>query len=350
MGSVKDLKILKEPTDDRMGIGQFNFSDRYSVFDWGQMPDTIPNKGAALCVMGAFFFEQAEKNNGSNTHYRGLITEDGKRIATKELSQPLTTMEVNLVRVLRPTFADGKYDYSIFHPALKNFLVPLETIYRNSLPEGSSVFGRLEKGELKPNDLGLDHYPKPGEILPKVMLDVSTKLEQRDRYISWEEAKIIAGLENNDVHDIKTDLLDSEMMIRNEVEKIGLKNEDGKLEFAYNAAGSLMIVDVMGTLDECRFTYNGFHVCKEVARNFYRPTEWYQKLKNAKEIATQKGIKEWKQFCDVQPPALDPQLKNNISQMYMSVANGLLRTRLFESPKIDEVVKEYQEIANRLKL
>ena len=32
----------------------FDYSDAYSVFDWGRMPDTIPGKGSALaCVPAA---------------------------------------------------------------------------------------------------------------------------------------------------------------------------------------------------------------------------------------------------------------------------------------------------------
>ena len=55
MGSVKDLEIVEKPTADTMGVGKFHFSDRYSVFDWGEMPDHIDGKGAALCLMGSLF-------------------------------------------------------------------------------------------------------------------------------------------------------------------------------------------------------------------------------------------------------------------------------------------------------
>ena len=57
MGSVKDLKIIEKATENKAGVGQFYYSDRYSVFDWGEMPDAIKDKGKALCMMGAFFFE-----------------------------------------------------------------------------------------------------------------------------------------------------------------------------------------------------------------------------------------------------------------------------------------------------
>ena len=40
----------------------FEYSDRYSIFDWGEMPDHIDQKGIALNRMGAAFFEYLEKH------------------------------------------------------------------------------------------------------------------------------------------------------------------------------------------------------------------------------------------------------------------------------------------------
>jgi phosphoribosylaminoimidazole-succinocarboxamide synthase len=143
MGSVKDLQVIQKPTQDAMGIGRFLFSDRYSVFDWGEMPDHIPNKGAALCLMGAYCFERLEAK-GVQTHYRGLVNEKGKAVKVDELTQPSSIMEVSLVNVYKPqtSIVNGKivHDYSLYTPSLKNCLIPLEIIYRNGLPEGSSVF------------------------------------------------------------------------------------------------------------------------------------------------------------------------------------------------------------------
>ncbi len=61
MGSVKDLEVVEKPTRGAMGVGRFRFSDRYSVFDWGEMPDRIGCKGEALCLMGAYCFEKLEE-------------------------------------------------------------------------------------------------------------------------------------------------------------------------------------------------------------------------------------------------------------------------------------------------
>ncbi|GAI02522.1 unnamed protein product [marine sediment metagenome] len=59
-------------------------------------------------------------------------------------------------------------------------MVPMEIMYRNSLPEGSSIFRRLKNGQISYEDLGLDHYPNLGEKLEKPFFDVSPKLKPWD--------------------------------------------------------------------------------------------------------------------------------------------------------------------------
>jgi phosphoribosylaminoimidazole-succinocarboxamide synthase len=345
MGSVKDLEVIKKPTGNALGVGRFHFSDRYSVFDWGEMPDQIENKGAALCIMGAYCFEELHER-GIKTHYRGLIDKAGKTVTVEELEQPTSTMEINLVNVLRPKaiMKDGKlhYDYRMYTPSLRNFLVPLEIIYRNGLPEGSSVFKRLEEGVITIEMLGLDHFPRPGERLSKPIFDVSTKLEQGDRYLTWDEAKELAGLSDEEVEDIKTLLLKVNKMITQIALKADLENEDGKIELAFDPQRRLMIVDVVGTLDECRFTYHGLHVSKEIARQFYRKTDWYNDVEEAKKRAETEGVSDWKKLCRSKPPKLDLSLKRTISEMYMSVANELTEKRMFDVPSLTEIVKRFR--------
>ncbi|PSQ38766.1 phosphoribosylaminoimidazolesuccinocarboxamide synthase, partial [Halobacteriales archaeon SW_10_66_29] len=60
MTSVKNFRVAAAATADALGRGAFAFTDDYSVFDWGKMPDEIPDKGASLCTMGAFNFELLE--------------------------------------------------------------------------------------------------------------------------------------------------------------------------------------------------------------------------------------------------------------------------------------------------
>jgi phosphoribosylaminoimidazole-succinocarboxamide synthase len=346
MGSVKDLQVIQKPTSTTMGTGRFLFSDRYSVFDWGEMPDHIEGKGSALCLMGAYCFEQLERL-GVQTHYRGLVNGAGRAVRVAELKEPSSIMEVALVNVYRPkiTAVNSKivHDYSQYDSALKNCLIPLEIIYRNGLPEGSSVFKRLQQGKVTLNDLGLDHVPKPGETLAIPIFDVSTKLEETDRYVTWTEAQKIAGLSDQEIADVKTVLLKADETITKAASNANLKNEDGKIELAFNEKRELMLVDVLGTLDECRFTFNEVHVSKEVARQFYKKTRWYHDLEQAKKEAEANGIQDWKALCKSKPPKLDPKLKTVISQMYMAVANEMTNKKLFDTPKLAKVIDDYKE-------
>jgi phosphoribosylaminoimidazole-succinocarboxamide synthase len=342
MGSVKDLEVVKKPTRDAMGVGRFHFSDRYSVFDWGEMPDHIEGKGAALCLMGAYCFERLEEKD-VKTHYKGLVAQDGKLASFEELEQPINIMEFNLVNVFKPRayIENGKlkYDYSVFTPNLRNYLIPLEIMYRNGLPKGSSIFRRLERGLITVEELGLNHYPEPGERLSKPVFDVSTKLEEKDRYVTWGEAQKIAGLTDEEMEEVKALLLKVDETITWIVSKAGLENEDGKIELAFDPERRLMVVDVVGTLDECRFTYNGLHVSKEIARQFYRKTKWYRDVEEAKKRAEE--VRNWRKLCKSNPPKLDPPLKAIISEMYMAAANELTNRKLFNAPSLTDVIKKY---------
>jgi phosphoribosylaminoimidazole-succinocarboxamide synthase len=345
MSSVKDLEVITRPTHKDMGGGRFHFSDRYSVFDWGEMPDLIEGKGQALCLMGAYCFEKLEEK-GIKTHYRGILSKSGKVVRVRELTQPADTMEIDLVNVYRPEsyIKDGKlqYDYGMYKSHLTNYLIPLEIIYRNGLPDGSSVFKRLEEGQMTIQNLGLSRYPKPGDRLSKPIFDVSTKLEEKDRYLTWKEARDIAGLSIEEVEEIRDLLFSVNKIITQLALKADLENEDGKIELAFDPQRRLMVVDVVGTLDECRFTYNGLHVSKEIARQYYKKTSWFKDVEEAKTRAETEGVKEWKSLCRSQPPKLESRLKSLIGEMYMAAANEVTERRFFEVPCLADVVDKYK--------
>lgn len=334
MGSVKDLTIIDAPTKEKCGRGRFFFSDRYSVFDWGEMPDHITNKGKSLCLIGAYFFEKLEKI-GIKTHYYGVVFDRAPKFL-HQISEPVDTMEVKLVRVIEPASGSSGYDYSCYQQENGNFLIPLEVIYRNSLPPGSSVFKRLREGKITPEDLGLDHMPKPGEKFDQPLLDVSTKLEATDRYLSWEEAQQIANLSDEEVKQIKDTTLTVNHLITDEVERIGLTHEDGKVEFAFDEERRLMLVDVLGTPDECRFTYQGIPVSKEAARIYYRRIPWYQEVEEAKK----KNAQRWKELVKSTPPPLSPKMKELVAGLYQACCNEITGRKWFSVPSLQEIMAE----------
>jgi len=315
MGSVKDLVIKEKPSAQKMGLGIFSFTDDYSVFDYGKMPDIIPFKGEALCRMAAFNFSELEKK-GIKTHFRKLLKGN--------------QMEVNLVQVLRPQKNELKDSSS-------NYLIPLEIIFRNSLPEGSSVFKRIAKGELKIEDIRLKEMPKPGEKLVKPLLDVSTKLEETDRYLSWSEAQSLARLKEKELSELKEKTFLINDFLTEKAEEIGLEHADGKVEFALTPKRELMLVDVVGTLDENRMLFNGMHISKQVLRDYYLKTEWYKKIDEVKA----KGLPKEKWPA---PQRLPKELIEIVSNMYKSVTEAWCNKKFWgETPSIGEVVEEYKQ-------
>jgi len=339
MGSVKDLNILEKPTAEKYGKARFIFSNRYSVFDWGEMPDQIVHKGEAIALLSAYFFEKLAAQ-GIQTHYTGLV-ENGEVKKLSQLSNPSNQMEVKLLRVVKPALKGEVYDYSAYANEKGGYLIPLEVIYRNSLPPGSSVFKRLASGQLKPRDLGLTEMPKPNQKLASPIYDVSTKLEITDRYLTWDEARKISGLAQSEIDAIKKLTSSVNAAITEEFAKKGLVNEDGKIETGLAFDRKIMLVDVIGTLDECRFAYEGLPVSKEIARVHYRETEWFRAVEEAKKIDRQ----NWKSICTVAPERLPPKLKLLIEQVYCACTNEITHITWFKGiPPLKEVLKEIKAI------
>jgi phosphoribosylaminoimidazole-succinocarboxamide synthase len=342
MGSVKDLEIVQKPSKAKTGVGRFHFSDRYSVFDWGKMPDEIPHKGEALCLIGAYFFEKL-KDFGIPSHYKGLL-EDGKVLDLKSLKNPSSVMEIKLVRVIKPLKdKKGNYYYENFKEEEGNFLIPLEIIFRNCLPENSSFVQRIKSGQILLSEYGLTQIPPASTILKNPILDFSTKLEPTDRYLKEMEAFEISGLNEEEFQKLKEITHKINNMITEEVSKFGLVHIDGKIEMALDQKRNLMIVDVFGTPDECRFFMDGFHLSKEVARVFYRKTDWYEEIN----LRKSEDRDNWKEKVKTAPPKLPKELLEGISNLYTSFCNELTGRVWFEDvPPLKDVLKNLRNLIN----
>jgi phosphoribosylaminoimidazole-succinocarboxamide synthase len=367
MGSVKDLLVTEPAYEDRAGVGTFVFSDRYSVFDWGEMPDHIAGKGRALAVMAAFNFEELERR-GMRTHYRGLVTDSGQAIRFADLEEGgggSAIMQVALARVYRPEvreyYCGGSpeicYDYSFFEHnrgRINNYLIGLEIIFRNGLPLGSSMLKRLDQARALSDprsrergvqailrELGLKQEPKPGDMLSEPVMSFTTKLEPGDRPLSQKEALRLSGLRPGDFRDLKTMALQANRVVCELAEKAGFRHYDGKIEAVWEQG--LVLCDVIGTFDENRFGFKGEQISKEVLR------QWYQHRQPAFVAACQRWKKSgagWQKLCDVQPKRLPRPLASLVSQMYMAGANRYTGRRIFKAPELEvalEKLTRYRE-------
>lgn len=333
MTSVKTFEVEEAATPDALGRGAFIFTDDYSIFDWGKMPDEIPQKGASLCTMGAFNFELLE-DAGVQTHYRGVRV-DGETVSLDNAPTPPKEMAIDLTQVPDLPHEGRTYDYEAYHAAAgENYLVPLEIIFRNRVPVGSSLRRRRN-----PSDFGLDEekWPEEPVDLDEPIIEFSTKFEEGDRYLDREEAAMIAG--EASIDDLEGIARTVNRVITERAEAAGLTHEDGKIECLYDH-GTVAVADVVGTFDENRFDYAGTQLSKEVLRQYHKRTqpEWVAAVKEAKVTAKERDVADWKSLCEASPEPLDSDVVSVIRDMYCAGTNAYFGESVFEAPALSRAV------------
>jgi phosphoribosylaminoimidazole-succinocarboxamide synthase len=338
MTSVKEFRIEREPTAEGPGRGRFVFTDDYSVFDWGRMPDEIPGKGASLCTMGAYNFELLDVNH-IPTHYRGIV-EDGEIKDLGEATEAPREMAIDLVRVPNLRYEEG-YDYDGFYEAVgNNYLIPLEIVFRNTVPAGSSLRKRRT-----PEELGLDYDEWPAEPveLPKPVVEFSTKFEETDRYLARDEADEIAG--PAEIDRLEELALAVNHILTDRAARAGFVHEDGKIECLYHD-GAIKVADVAGTFDENRFSYDGQEVSKEVVRQYYKRAqpEWVDAVAEAKATAAERGVADWRPLCEIEPMRLPEDVLGAVADLYAAGANAYTGSEWFDAPDIDAAVEAVRRL------
>ncbi len=348
----------------------FEFSDRYSIFDWGEMPDRIPSKGESLAVMSDCLFKNLgnpefwnrwmpstdflsqwgeEKvwkticQKGLAHHGKGQVDSEGHYLRKDRFS---AFWKVKKVEILKPTLKGESWDYSCFSNRPNNTLVPLEIIYRFGVPKGSSLLSRLDK-EYIHKDLELSKVPSEGDKYTYPIIEFSSKLENADRYFTYEEAKKNAGLTESEFFDLKLTATLIALRLKDFFAKQKINLVDGKLEFAYTAEG-FMLVDAIGP-DEMRLMYKDVHLSKEFLRSYYRTTQWYETLVQCKN----KDPINWKKLVKLKhgelPERLSKEYLNIVHMIYATLANtvriGLGKDHAFPTAwSLEKLIAEMAEV------
>lgn len=375
-GSVKNVRGVKSKSPY-----VFEFSDRYSVFDWGEMPDRLEGKGEALAFMGWFFcnflgnpkhwagWKAPEKfaqssllqtffDRGVPHHAIGLISHDMKELSLeREIIAPSRCLAVHPVSVVHPvSYQQGgqlTWDYTAYRTRPENTLVPLEVIFRFGVPEGSSLLKRTSDPAYC-KEIGLDSAPQSGDTFENPVIEFSTKLEPGDRYINYAEAQNIAGMTALEFERLKDMASLIALRLKDCFAEIGVELWDGKFEFAFGRddeknGRSFVLVDSIGP-DELRLLYNGVHLSKEILRLVYRPTAWHAAIEKAKDTAQERGEKDWKRICieelKAMPGLLSPAVKIKVEMMYKGLCKALSQ-KFHGKPvfpdawSLDEVAKSF---------
>ncbi|WP_331234962.1 phosphoribosylaminoimidazolesuccinocarboxamide synthase [Natronorarus salvus] len=332
MTSVKEFRVDREPTSEELGRGAFVFTDAYSVFDWGPMPDPIPGKGASLCTMGAFNFERLE-SEGVPTHYRGV---GASARALAGARGPPTEMAIDLTQVPDLPHEGREYDYEAYHAAAgENFLVPLEIVFRNRVPVGSSLRRRSEPAD---HGLSFEEWPADAVDLEEPIVEFSTKYEESDRYLDREEADAIAG--RADIDELSELARSVNRVVTERADRAGLVHEDGKIECLYYD-GEVRVADVVGTFDENRFSYRGKGISKEVIRQYHKREQeaWVAAIDDAKVRAKREDVADWRTLCEREPESLPEGVVRAMAALYAAGTNAYTGEKWFDAPDIDSAVE-----------
>lgn len=351
-GSVKDIFQVGESNRGGEKL-YFSFSDRYSIFDWGVMPDSIEEKGKSLLAQSYFFFQfLGDKNNWENWgpkgnlnsaatnlwhefkamgvphHMKGLANQNGNQTTDWNEAEYLV---VNQVDVHKPEFKDGDYDYSFYQTSPTNTLVPLEIVFRFGVPEGSSLLKRANDREYL-KQIGLTNSPRPGEVFDHPIIEFSTKLESTDRYLSYQEAKSIAGLNDREFDRLKAFCQLVSLRLKDLFNSMEIELWDGKLELAFSFKASseigrrFYLVDSLGP-DEMRLICSKRHLSKEAIRQIYKGSDWAVNVEKAKKLANERNERDWKSIClnelKSHPSSMGPEYQEFFSDLYKVLANSL---------------------------
>lgn len=346
----------------------FEFTDTYSVFDWGKMPDLLAHKAEALTILASEIFERLEKPEtwkefsrtagalalrkfnrfgsafneigeelqaeGLRTHYLGVLDAlslkqevEPKRIS--ECKETVRRMVVRQVSVIKPTLTQlmGRTisDYEPTRRAAVPRLIPLEVAFRFGIPPGQVDFPVLE---------------------------LFTKLEHTDRPVDLAEALAISGVTAKQLQEM---LLKSAWVagaLKAWSGRLGFDLADGKLEWALGEDGKVFLVDAIG-LDELNLLREGVSFSKEFLQGYYQNSSWHEKIQKAKELslaqakstAKTQGAADWKRFVPEGPKGLPVRDRELASQVYISFVNAFTGKNWFpDAWSLDKVFKELKEL------
>ena len=315
MGSAKDVNFYDNKT------GFFRFRDDFSVLDLVaayeiKMASQIRGKGLALWRMAKKTFELLAAE-GIPTHYVGAPLEGvidfyfakvydcHIRRGGEPIKGPKFTVDFN---------------YNI--PANETcFVIPLEVIGRNELGPDSSIMKMAIKGEVKPEDVGLEKFSTDGK-LPHPITTYTTKYEKGDKFLTRAQALALSGLTLEQFNKLETlekkvqNALDVHAGNISERYAIDFSHPDGKREWIFSN-GELMVGDVAGTLDEDRFEIRlddgtVLKLSKQILRDWMASTTWYQE----KFLPWKNQLKVPEKWTVEQPPAVPAELLEYVMKVY----------------------------------
>jgi phosphoribosylaminoimidazole-succinocarboxamide synthase len=290
-GSSKTIRAV------RPGVVECSVTDGWSVFDRGASPQKLPGFGVSRCACALQSFAVA-RAVGIPTHF--VRQTSNTSFLVQEFSVP------------------GKESLS---GEVHGEVLPLEFIFR--LRVFGSLGKRIRGGHIDPVAFG---FPRgtvateiaDGTLLPSPIVEWTTKFEAKDRHLEDGEAQDMAKLLDDEWEAARTLVLHLAEVIGVAYQDVGFYIPDGKIELGRKLDGSIVVVDVFGTQDECRIRAKGTDKIYDkdllrVALERDHP-KWKRELDLAK--------REWSDDSEKWPPY--PELSEEVTRLvrarYLEVA------------------------------
>jgi phosphoribosylamine--glycine ligase len=303
-GSVKNLYTL---SDTEL---VFEFSDDFSVFDWGKMPDTVPEKGRSLLLLASYLFRELSHPASWQGFFRSSLAAETLGSDFEKLPARLAAIAPALRRELesvglrscfRGTYPKGGdpqgliveafrgippkrvesgdvigFDYSGHPTNAPGTLIPLEVVFRHALTDKSSFFERNPETKLK-----------PGHRFEVPLVEFFTKLEPTDRFIvSRDEACMVGRITPEKLPEMELRTVFLSLWLRRECELRSLELIDGKFEWGFDSEGRISLADAIGP-DELRLVEGTDRLSKEFLREYYRDSKWFAEIQELKKAGRQ---------------------------------------------------------------
>jgi len=383
-GSVKRVWRPVE-IDDRLW---FEYSDDYSILDWRPMPDKIKNRGKALTVLSAFFFEQLASaetwarvplspaiapfssdwldrrwnhltfshvlsEHGAPSHYQAVVAADGEPLSFEEAAASRTPvyLEVLPAEIVHPEphslLAQTVYYYGNRPLESARRVIPLAVWFHSALPLGSALHKKLSSEPEYARALGLDRVAPEGHLLDRPILQFSAALEPGQRILSVQEALLVSGLPPGQFDEMVELSYCLALGLRSLFAEKGIELWDGRLQFAQAAEG-LVLIDGIEP-DELRLLSQGVRLSKDLVEPLYMGTAWEKAIGEAKAKARTLGRPDWQDMCrsrwKMEPEPLPAQFKQVMDDLYASLANHVIGKQLFpEATPLADLVKAIRQL------
>ena len=357
--SVKEIGVLQEPTNHEYGVADFKARPVFSVFDYGTINPPVPLDNSTITLMGGLNFELL-RERGIESHYMSLVTNGGEPISAREaITRGIapTTTRVKFANRLMPQFHNEQWDYGMFgQDNITCYVQPIEFISRNRLPESSSVWRRVERGELSLQDLGLPADFKKGDEIPaelKPILDYSTKFEPDDVYMNAEKAQELLNISGEDFATINQTTRDASNIMTEYAASRGFTRDDGKVEYV-----GLILGDAVCTWHEDRLTTpQGVGISKQRIRNQVKKLnpKWYEDIERAKQQAKDNSVEDFRTLMDpnIKYTSPTPEFFEAINTLFRAGTNQWVDAKVYDvysskseslKDNLARAVEEFQEM------